>query len=212
MDGNIPSPSKETREKVPVNPLVPFWISGRIRLLVFRLENTHDLAIRISREVASRAPLGDHTGVHALIDGDPDAVHYLVELCLGHGWPRHHGECLGSGGSNARGRVENTVVYLGALLVAELAPLGPLELGCYLISPSLEPCVYGFQVNARVAPMPSREMLLLGKGFGRGHARVRPRLRIGRKARRGLGLEGGRALSQKLVVIVGLVAEPVSLG
>lgn len=193
-----------------MNPLVPLRISGRIRLLVLWLEDTHDFPVCVSSKIAPRAALGNHTWVHALIDSNPHALDDLIKLGLGHGGLGHGGEGLGGGGSNACGRVKDRVVYLQTLFLSGLLPPCSFELGCNLIGPSLQPCVDSFQINTRVAPSPSREVLLPREHFGRCHTGVRPRLRDGCEARDRLGLERGRALSQKLVI--GLVAELVGLG
>lgn len=95
-----------------MNPLVPLGIPSRIRLLILWLKNTHDLTVRIAGEVAPRTALGDHTRMHTLIDSNPDALDYLIKLCLGHSRLGQSGKCLGSGGSNTCGRVEDTVMYL----------------------------------------------------------------------------------------------------
>lgn len=199
-DSHAPCSSKETREQVSVNPLVPLGISSCIRLLILWLKNAHDFPVCITREVAPGAALGDHTWVHALTDSDPHALDDMAKLSLGHGGLGHGSEGVGGGGSNACGRVKDSVVYLQTLFLAGLLAPCPLEFGGNLIGPSLQPCVDGFQINTRVAPSTSREMLLPSERLGRCHAGVRSRLRDGCKARHGLGLERGRTLSERLVI------------
>jgi hypothetical protein len=135
-----------------MNPLVPFRVASRVGLLVFGLENAHHLPVGIPRKVATRAPLGDHTGVYTLPDGGSDAVDDDLEFGLGHVAGLRDGQHLGCHRPDALRRLEDRMVYLKTLLLALLLVSAALELGCDLIGPTLEAGVDSLQVDARVPP------------------------------------------------------------
>jgi hypothetical protein len=121
-----------------MNPLVPFRVASRVGLLVFGLENAHHLPVGIPRKVATRAPLGDHTGVYTLPDGGSDAVDDDLEFGLGHVAGLRDGQHLGCHRPDALRRLEDGMVYLETLLLALLLVSAALELGCDLVGPTLE--------------------------------------------------------------------------
>lgn len=143
----IPSSSEEAGEQVSVNPLVPLRIASGIGLLILGFEDTHDLALGIPREVASRAALRDHPGMHALRDSGLDACHDILVLVLGHdrlGLSQRRGRQ----GSHAFRGLEDGVVNLEPLLLRPLAfPASPEATGDF-ICPALETRVDRLQVDA----------------------------------------------------------------
>ena len=208
---DIPSSAKEAWEQVSVNPLVPFRVSRSIRLLVLGLEDAHDLAVGVPREVAAGASLRNHAGMCALLYGGPDAVDDGVEFGPGHVARLGNGEHLGRHGADALGGLEDGVVDLEALLLALLLVAAALELGGDLVGPALEAGIDGFEVDGRV-PAAAAAVATGGAGEGRGlrgcHARVRARLGDGSIARRGRGLQrdvaGGEGVVVRVIAVVGL--------
>jgi len=198
-----------------MNPLIPLWVSGRIRLLVLGLEDTHDLAVEIPRKVAARAALRDHEWVHALLDGGPHAVDNDIELGLGHVSGLGAGEHLGRDGADALGRLEDGVVDLETLVVLAGTLGAPaLELARDLVGPPLQASVDGFEVDSGVGAHPAAVLAAGGpaaaRKFGARHARVRARLGDGFISGGGSRLEGGGAVGQGVVIRV--VTELFGLG
>ena len=74
--------AEEAWEEVPMDPLGPFRVAGRIRLLVLGLEDAYDSAVGVARKVAARATLGDHLGMNGHLNGDTYALDDILKLLL----------------------------------------------------------------------------------------------------------------------------------
>jgi hypothetical protein len=138
-------------------PFVPFWVpcriavdesvsmdepaglSGDLRFLVLGLEDTDHLALAVPGKITSRTALGDHLGVHALLDGHPDAFYHIVELQFCHPpMVNLRIKRLSCRGAHAFRRLEYRMMNLQLLLFICFAlDFMNLELGRYFVCPSL---------------------------------------------------------------------------
>src|SRR6266536_3385410 len=115
-------------------PFVPFRIPRRIWLLILRFEYTDNLSFAIPGKITPRTALGNHLWMHALLNGHPHTLYYIIELQFRH--PTNidmGGEGLRRRRSYAIRSLEYRVMNLQLLLCFRL-PLHPInfELRRYL--------------------------------------------------------------------------------
>lgn len=152
-----------------MDPFIPLGVPGGVRLFVLGLEDTDNLAVWVAGKVAARAALRYHAGVYLLADGGTDAFDDGVEFGLGHGggWQLGHG--LGSDGTHAFWRLEDGVVDLQAVLLAQLGLASTaLEARGNLVGPAFKAGIDGLEVDAGVAASAVSELWPRG---------IRPRTR-----------------------------------
>lgn len=107
-----------------MNPFVPFRIACRVGLLVFWLENTHYLTVRIPCKVAARAALRNHARMDLLPYSHPYAIHDGLELGLVYDARLFLSQSFWGDGTNALGRLKDRMMYFEPLFLSgdTLAP------------------------------------------------------------------------------------------
>ena len=133
-----------------MHPLRPLWVPGSVWLLVFGFEDTHHFAFAVACEVAARAALGYHLWMRAHFNGDSYALHNVFELFFGHIVIVMVGrQVFDSVRSDAFGGLKDGMMNLELLFLVGLALVrADLEFGRYLVCPSFQSSVYGFDVNS----------------------------------------------------------------
>lgn len=149
--------------------------------------------------------------MYLLANGDADALDDGVKLGLGHDIVRCLGHVLGRDGAHAVGRLEDGVVDLQAVLLAQLAfAPASLEARGDFIGPAFEPCVDGLEVDAGVAPAAASEFRSRGIRSRTRSTGTVVRLGDWRETRGRGGLDGEGGFGEE--AIIGVVADLVSLG
>ena len=193
-----------------MNPLVPFRVSGCVRLLVLGLEHPHNLPIGVPGKVAARAPLGNHARMHLLSNSQANALHNGLEIFLVHHALLHvvPPQALCRDRLDSLWGLKDGMVNLQPLVLPQLT-LGPaaLELGRDLVCPPLQPRIDGLQVDSAIAPQSLPELRRArpsraAAGSSRaGHPGPGTWLCDGRIARCGRGLERGGRVDEGIGVV-----------